>query len=75
MVWLPSTAVGEGDEPGGEDVPEVATELAAAAGWVGDPGCAAEDDAADAAVVAVGSAVCATAADGFAEPGGGLGLA
>ena len=54
MVWLPSTAVGDGGEPGGEDGAGVATELAVAAGSVGDPDCAAEG---------------ATAADGFAEVG------
>lgn len=77
VAWLPRTAVGEGDEPGGKDEAEVATELAVAADRVGDPDCAAEGDAEaeTALLVAVGGALSPAPADGFAELGDELGLA
>ncbi|MDP9275084.1 MAG: hypothetical protein M3O99_05770 [Chloroflexota bacterium] len=76
--WLPATAVGEGDEPGGEDWARVATDVGVAPGCVAGTDSDGEADAVgedvDAAVVAAGP-LWVTAAEGFAALGEGLELA
>jgi len=69
VVWLPSTAVGDGDPAVGVEGAPVAVALAVGAvGGGGDADWAAEADAAgvEAFAVVVGEVLCATAADELA---------
>jgi hypothetical protein len=80
VFWVPATAVGDGDEPGGVDGDRVATGVAlAAVDDVGAPDCVdeggAEGEDADGGVVPAGGALWVTVADGLAELEEGLGLA
>ena len=74
MAWLPSTAVGDGDEPPGEGGAELGPEVAVAAAGVADPGVAGGDTEGE-VLVALGGALCATVAEGLADPADALGLA
>ena len=59
-VWLPRTAVGEGDDPEGGGEVVVAAEVGVAGFCVADPDCAAGGEAEDVGVVPTeGDALCA----------------
>jgi len=79
VFWVPATAVGDGDEPGGVDGDRVATGVALVAEDVGAPDCVDEGGAdgedAGGSVVPAGGALWVTVADGLAELEEGLGLA
>jgi hypothetical protein len=78
VFWVPATAVGAGDEPGGVDADRVATGVPVAA--VDDVGDADWDEGGpegedvDKGVVPAGGALWAIVADGLAEPEEGLAL-
>ena len=74
VAWLPRTAVGEGDVPGGDGEAEAPGLLDEAGEADGGPDCAVGGGgvvaAADgAAGVVAGGALCATISDGLAELG------
>ena len=72
MVWLPRTAVGEGDEPGLDGEAKAAA-LPEGVGVDGDPDCASEGEGC--CVVADGDALCVTVGDRTVELAEALGVA
>jgi hypothetical protein len=73
-VWLPRTAVGEGDEPGGDGEAEAPGLLDEVGDADGGPDCAVAGDGVVAAVdggtgVVAAGALCATFGDALAELG------